>query len=183
MQINWTRNIELIDNRELWLCSIAAASCPAIYAAVCNRLVESRGAFSFFYREDPFSGFAVDPDWDAQWRSSLVCEFETPTLYGYSEVFHRSGVKRPGAAVLRTYYANNKTVSMLQYAASFTDWQAPRPENFAAYDWKGHLVCYSIGHDGQIWFRRDLLFADLSRNLEGAAFCSCNARHCVAVDG
>lgn len=166
MQIDWYRNLSLIENRELWQCSIEQAQSDFIYASVCQRLVESRGAFSLFFPVDPFSGFTVDPCWDSDWRGALVCEYETPSLFGYRETYHRGNEGRPGTAILRAYLANSETREMLKKANSFCDWQAPMPENLAAYDWRGNLVCFSIGHEEQVWFRRGLLFEDFvpSRN-------------------
>ncbi len=160
MKIRWQRNHELLKMREMWHWSLELGQCASTYRKSCERLIEARGAFSLFYRINPFDGFAVDPEWDRLWRGELICEFETRAMYGYDETYRVNNEERPGTALFRMYRANAGTRTMLRQANSFADWQSPLPDNIAGYDWRGNLVFYSVGHELEVSFRKDLLFSD-----------------------
>ncbi len=125
------------------------------YANVIDLIVSTRGYFSLVFPINPFVGPIINLDWDEKWRDSTVDEWEVASWLGTGIEWVSGNESRPGKAIVRIYQANRLTKGMLSVADSIFGWSRPKPEDFAAYDSSGKVICFTIAHE-------ELLF-ELSR--------------------
>lgn len=148
---------------ELWQSTRDYIRDTCLYEESVRALIDMRGYFTLAYRCNPFKGFVVSPNWDLPWREHLADEAETAEWVGTGTAYRFHNETRPGSTLVRAYAANASTSSMLARADCFFDWQRPLPEDFAAYDWRGRVLCYTVAHEEEVYIRKDLSLAWLAR--------------------
>jgi hypothetical protein len=117
------------------------------YLALRDSLIRQYGYFSLVYPLNPFDGPIVALNWDEEWRGSVVDQWEIDSWLGSGIEWVRGNETKPGKAIVRFYRATAEVRAMLCSVESIFGWARPLPEDFAAYDRDGNVLCFSIAHE------------------------------------